>query len=72
VLASDVSYAGDGQLLLGLRLQGSNPALENGRQVNLNVTVEENLRDLLTSLLLSDDISDDIRKRVQQRRINSK
>ena len=60
-------YYENGKLLLGLRLQGSNPDLEKGRPVNLNVNLEEDIPALLTSLQLSDRVSETIRQRVQER-----
>ena len=66
VLSSDVSYNNDGQLTLALRLQGQNPALEDGRPINLNINLEEDIPALLTSLQLSSQISDKIKQRVQQ------
>lgn len=67
VLASDVSYNNQGQLILTLNLQGSNPALEGGRAINLNINLEEDIPALITSLQLSSKISDKIKQRVQQR-----
>ncbi|MFA5677191.1 MAG: YdbH domain-containing protein [Pseudomonas sp.] len=67
VLASDVSYDEQGVLMLGLRLEGSNPAFQQGRQVNLNIQLEEDIPALLTSLQLSGQVSDIIRKRIEQR-----
>ncbi|MCR3833769.1 YdbH domain-containing protein, partial [Pseudomonas aeruginosa] len=67
VLQSSVDYHENGKLLLGLRLQGSNPDLEKGRPVNLNVNLEEDIPALLTSLQLSDRVSETIRQRVQER-----
>ena len=67
VLSSQVNYAEDGNLQLGLRLQGSNPNFQQGRQVNLNVNLEENIPALLTSLQLSSQVSDIIQQRVQER-----
>lgn len=67
VLASDVSYDEQGVLVLGLRLEGSNPAFQQGRQVNLNIRLEEDIPALLTSLQLSGQVSDIIRKRIEQR-----
>ncbi len=67
VLSSQVNYAEDGTLQLGLRLQGSNPNFQQGRQVNLNVNLQENIPALLTSLQLSSQVSDIIQQRVQQR-----
>ena len=69
VLASDVSYDGQGVLVLGLRLEGRNPAFQQGRQVNLNIRLEEDIPALLTSLQLSGQVDDIIRKRIEQRYI---
>lgn len=66
-LGSSLDYAQDGRLRLGLSLSGQNPALEQGRPINLNVNLEENVPALMTSLQLSDRVSDIIRKRVQER-----
>ena len=66
VLASDVAYDEQGVLVLGLRLQGSNPAFQQGRQVNLNIQLEEDIPALLTSLQLSGQVSEIIRKRIEQ------
>ena len=66
VLSSEVNYAENGDLQLGLRLQGSNPTFQQGRQVNLNVNLQENIPALLTSLQLSSQVSDIIQQRVQQ------
>lgn len=66
VLASDVAYDEQGVLLLGLRLEGSNPAFQQGRQVNLNIQLEEDIPALLTSLQLSGQVNEIIRKRIEQ------
>lgn len=67
VLNSDVSYSPDGQLLLALRLEGRNPALESGRPVHFTITLEENLPALITSLQLTNQLNEVIQQRVQQR-----
>lgn len=67
LLDSTVSYAADGKLQLALRLQGRNPAVEQGRPINLNVNLQEDIPALLTSLQLTDRVSETIRQRVQQR-----
>lgn len=66
-LESDIRYASDGRLTLGLRLEGRNPTLERGRPVHLNVNLEEDIPALLTSLQLSDRVSERLRERVRQR-----
>ncbi|SDT19658.1 Dicarboxylate transport [Halopseudomonas xinjiangensis] len=67
VLSSELDYGEDGVLILGLRLEGSNPDLQNGRPVHLNINLEENIPALLASLQLSGQVSDIIQKRVQER-----
>ncbi|OYW95654.1 MAG: hypothetical protein B7Z23_02160, partial [Pseudomonadales bacterium 32-61-5] len=67
LLSSNVRYATDGTLNLGLRLHGRNPALEGGRPINLSVNLEEDIPALLTSLQLSDRVSETIQRRVQER-----
>lgn len=67
LLSSSLSLSAEGQMLLGLKLGGSNPALEDGRVVNLNINLEENLPALLTSVQLSGRVNDIISERLQQR-----
>ncbi|MNM81632.1 Dicarboxylate transport [compost metagenome] len=66
-LHSQVSYDPQGKLLLVLRLQGRNPALEGGRPVNFTINLEEDVPSLLTSLQLSGRVNEAIQRRVQQR-----
>lgn len=67
LLSSDVHYATDGKLDLGLKLHGRNPALKGGRPINFSVNLEEDIPALLTSLQLSDRVSETIQRRVQER-----
>lgn len=67
VMASDVDYDQQGVLVLGLQLQGSNPSLQGGRPIRLNVRLEEDIPALLASLQLSGQVSEVIQKRVQER-----
>lgn len=67
VLSSDVHYAADGKLDLGLKLHGRNPALEGGRPINFSINLQEDIPALLTSLQLSDRVSETIQRRVQER-----
>ncbi|WP_372626148.1 YdbH domain-containing protein [Arsukibacterium sp.] len=66
VLASEVSYDTSGKLLLALNLKGLNPALQQGRAINLNINLEEDLPAMITSLQLTNKLNDTITKRVQQ------
>ena len=66
VLSSEVTYDENGKLFLAVRLEGKNPKLENGRPVNLNVNLEEDLPALLASMQLSSKVTDVVKKRVQE------
>ncbi|TDP40654.1 dicarboxylate transport [Idiomarina aquatica] len=66
-LASVIDYDENGDLTLGLELTGYNPAVENGRTVKLNITLQEDLPALIQGLQLSNSVSDVIRQRIQQR-----
>jgi len=64
---ADAGYTPDGLLKLEVRLKGSNPELEGGRAVHLNVNVEDNILELLRSLRLAREISEKIGEQVQKR-----
>lgn len=66
VLSSDISYETNGKLMLGLTLQGQNPNLQQGRAINLNVNLEEDLPALITSLQLTNKLNDVITQRVKR------
>jgi hypothetical protein len=51
--------------LLGLEIQGSNPDLEGGRQINLNINLEQNIIELLRSLRFVEGLNDAIDNRIQ-------
>ncbi|RUO25447.1 hypothetical protein CWE09_01545 [Aliidiomarina minuta] len=72
ILDSGVSYQTDGTLLLAVRLHGHNPDWQQGHPINLNITLQENLPDLITSLQLSNQVSTIIQERVQQRVLQSR
>ena len=63
-LSGTVNYANE-IAKLGLNIQGSNRDVENGKAVNLNINLEENIAKLLISLQLSDQINEPIRKRIE-------
>lgn len=56
VLSSEVKLDQEGNLLLGLSLTGRNPEYYEGRQIQFNINVEQNLDPLLQSLRLSDKL----------------
>jgi hypothetical protein len=56
VLSSEVNLNNKGQLLLGLSLEGKNPSQQEGRAINFNINLEQNLDPLLQSLRLSDNL----------------
>ncbi len=66
-LNSQVNYDQQGKLALAMRLEGQNPAIEQGRPIHFNINLEEDIPTLLTSLQLTDKVSDIIKQRVQQR-----
>ncbi|WP_339082818.1 YdbH domain-containing protein [Pseudomonas sp. TMP9] len=66
-LSSQVDYNQQGTLLLAMRLQGQNPAIEQGRPIHFNINLQEDIPTLLASLQLTDKVSDIIKQRVQQR-----
>lgn len=66
VLNSTIDYDEEGTMLLGLNLEGANPEVEQGQVIRLNLTVEENIPDLMTSLQLSGKVSDAVTERVRQ------
>ncbi|OCG44352.1 hypothetical protein A9G34_07355 [Gilliamella sp. Choc4-2] len=63
-LTGTVDYANE-IARLGLNIQGNNLNVENGKAVNLNINLEENITKLLMSLQLSDEVSEPIRKRIE-------
>jgi hypothetical protein len=66
-LSSQVDYNQQGKLALAMRLEGQNPAIEQGRSIHFNINLEEDIPTLLASLQLTDKVSDIIKQRVQQR-----
>ena len=67
LLGSSLDYDQSGTLRLGMRLQGRNPAIEQGRPIHFNINLEEDIPTLLASLQLTDKVNEIIKQRVQQR-----
>lgn len=57
----------DGQMKLQIALKGKNPGYENGRPVEFNFNIEQNVLKLLYSLRMADEISERMQKRMQKR-----
>ena len=62
-LTSDVTYTRAGDLILKMRLKGSNPEYDPLQPVILNLGIENNIPQLLRSLQASRDIEDIIEQR---------
>jgi len=67
MLDSKVTYDKNKTLHLTLHLQGKNPNVENGRQVNFNIQLEEDLPALITTMQLSNQVSETIKNRIQDK-----
>lgn len=57
-LESSIEYSPEGELLLGMQLQGYNPDMNNGQRINLNLNLSNNIPDLLESLQAGRAIED--------------
>jgi len=66
LLESDVSYQANGDLLLGVRLEGRNPDYEKGQRYHYNVNLSNNIPVLLRSLRLAGEISEQLEKKLRQ------
>jgi hypothetical protein len=64
-LESSIDYAPDGELLLSMQLQGHNPDLDNGRRINLNLNLSDNIPALLKSLQTGRAIEDFLEQQYQ-------
>ena len=64
-LEADLQYSPEGILLAETRLVGNNPDYENGREIQLNLSLEENVGTLLKSLMFSEETSAKIGKKMK-------
>jgi hypothetical protein len=64
VLSTRVTLDEAGHLLLGLSLEGSNPEQFDGRPINFNINLEQNIDPLLQSLRLSDKLVERLEERI--------
>lgn len=63
-LSAVVDYSESGDLQLGVRLEGHNPAVEKGRAIHYNLNLSENVPVLLQSLRLKDEFAERIERQV--------
>ena len=66
-LESDVIYEDNGDLVLAVRMQGRNPDMNGGQEINLNLNITDNIPTLLRSLQASRVITDTLEQTLQQR-----
>lgn len=64
-LTSGIEYKPDGELLLSMQLQGSNPNMSGGQRVNLNLNLSDNIPALLESLQAARAIEDFLAEQYQ-------
>ncbi|MDO6680940.1 YdbH domain-containing protein [Oceanobacter sp. 5_MG-2023] len=64
-LKSGVRYQPDGALNLSLQFEGNNPDFFDGQATHLNVNLEYNLLDLLSSLRVADDVINRLEQKYQ-------
>jgi dicarboxylate transporter DctA-like protein len=64
ILSTEVELDEQGNLKLGLSLAGRNPSMYDGREVNFNINLEQNLDPLLQSLRLSDKLVEQLQNRI--------
>jgi len=67
VLESTIDYDEKGKLVLDVRLEGENPEVRGGQPVVLNISLEEDIPALLTSLQLSGRVNEAVTERVRER-----
>lgn len=65
-LSSDVSYGNNGDLVLQMRIAGRNPDFDNGRQIILNLGVENNVPQMLKSLQAARAVEEILERRLAQ------
>jgi hypothetical protein len=67
-LISSITMTPDGNSRITLQLKGHNPDFQDGRPVNLNLNIEQNLLDLFRSLAISSGIEEAISEKALQQR----
>ncbi len=62
-LDTQLDYSEEGVMVANIALKGSNPEVQSGREIHLNLSLQENVATLLRSLRLGDDIADQFEQR---------
>ncbi len=65
-LTGNIDYAESGDMVLAVQLRGNNPAVEQGRAIEYNLNITENLPTLLESLRLQDEVQTRIECKLNQ------
>lgn len=65
-LSADVEYDDSGYLQMAVALKGRNPDFQDGRQVNLNLNISDNVPNLMKSLQAGRIITDVISEKLDQ------
>ncbi|NTV06522.1 MAG: hypothetical protein HGA59_08460 [Chlorobiaceae bacterium] len=65
-LVSSINMAPDGKSIITIQLKGTNPDFQNGRPIELNLNVEQNLLDLMRSLSISTNVEQVISEKALQ------
>ena len=63
-LNTEVYYDDAGELRLEVQLRGTNPDMNGGQPINLNVSISDNIPTLLQSLRAGQAISDRLEERL--------
>jgi hypothetical protein len=67
VLNANVAYGASGDLALQVQSSGTNPDVINGREINLNINLEDNIPKLLKSLSVGSDLAGKLESEFQQK-----
>ncbi|MDH3747657.1 MAG: YdbH domain-containing protein [Gammaproteobacteria bacterium] len=65
-LSSEIDYAENGDMTLAVHLMGRNPAVEQGRAIQYNLNISENIPVLLESLRLKDRVTEKVELGTQE------
>lgn len=66
-LAAEVDYSAEGLMTARTNIKGANPKYQGGREVHLNLSVEENIKTLLESLRLGAELAEKVGEKTSSR-----